>query len=74
MNVSFILKIPVSGDLLNKYHNSYGRKLKNSDGRSESGSNICLSKEEIRAKIVDEIVTTERDYVQNLEDIVEVES
>ena len=35
---------------------------------------MCLSKEEIRAKIVDEIVSTERDYVQNLKDIVEVDS
>ena len=68
-----ISQIPVSGDLLNKYQNSYGRKLKNSDENSENGSDVCLSKEEIRAKIVEEIVSTERDYVQNLKDIVEVD-
>ena len=64
----------MSGDLLNKYQNSYGRKLKNSDENSgsENGSDVCLSKEEIRAKIVEEIVSTEEDYVQNLKDIVEV--
>ena len=67
-----ILQIPVSGDLLSKYQNSYGRKSDNIDGCSENGSDLCLSKEEIRAKIVEEIVSTERDYVQNLKDIVEV--
>jgi hypothetical protein len=59
--------------LLNKYQNSYGRKLKNSDESDlNETSDVCLSKEEIRAKIVEEIVSTERDYVQNLKDIVEV--
>lgn len=68
---SFV-RIPVSGDLLNKF----GKKLIDSDGenqlyRSENGRSVCLSKEEIRTKIVEEIVSTEQDYVQNLKDIVE---
>lgn len=62
--LQLFLQIPVSGELLNKYHNSYERKLKNPE--------VCLSKEEIRAKIVEEIVSSERDYVQNLNDIVKV--
>ena len=59
--------------MLDKYQNSYGQKFKNSDESSENGSDVCLTKEEIRAKIVEEIVSTERDYVQNLKDIVEVD-
>ena len=39
---------------------------------SESSSRLCLSVEEIRTKILEEIVNTEQEYVHSLEDIVEV--
>lgn len=39
---------------------------------SESSLSVKLSPEQVRAKIVEEIVNTERDYVRHLEDIIEV--
>lgn len=42
--------------------------------RKDSAPNLPrkLTPTEVRAKVVEEILSTERDYVRNLEDIVEV--
>ena len=42
--------------------------------RKDSAPNLPrkLTPTEVRAKVVEEILNTERDYVRNLEDIVEV--
>lgn len=72
---SFV-RIPVSGDLWNKYQNwSVGKKVTDVNGMNQicgsNSSTVCLSKEEVRTKILEEIVHTEKDYVENLKDIVE---